>query len=81
MALLIKGSEIDALVRRYCAITGQTNKSEAVRQALVAQIALLSAQESLTDKVAKLQQRAAAAGFVSTGDDHKSFMDDQWGEA
>jgi len=37
MAMLIKGNEIDALVAKYCAMTGQTNKSEAVRQALSAQ--------------------------------------------
>lgn len=80
MALLIKGEEIDALVSRYCAMTGQTNKSEAVRQALAAQIAALSEKESLADRVAKVQDRAAAEGFVSVGDD-KAFMDEMWGES
>lgn len=79
MAMLIKGDEIDALVARYCAMTGQTNKSEAVRQALTAQIAALSAKESLTDRVAKVQDRAAAEGFLSAGSD-KTFMDEMWGE-
>ena len=34
MAMLIKGDEIDALVAKYCAMTGQKNKSEAVRKAI-----------------------------------------------
>lgn len=84
MAILIKGDEIDRLVSRYCAMTGQKNKSEAVRAALAAQIELLSSKESLTDRVAKIQQEAAALGFVSDGSDiagDKAFMDDMWGES
>lgn len=80
MAILIKGEEIDQLVRKYCAMTGQKNKSEAVRQALAAQIDAISSQESLAAKVAKIQQQAANAGFTSSGDDLKPFMDDMWGE-
>lgn len=80
MAILIKGDEIDQLVRKYCAMTGQKNKSEAVRQALAAQIDALSKRESMTTKVAKIQQSAAGAGFTSSGDDLKPFMDEQWGE-
>lgn len=79
MSVLIKGGEIDALVARYCAMTGQTNKSEAVRHALAAQIAALSAQETLTERVAVLQRRAADEGFFPVGGD-KAFMDDMWGE-
>lgn len=84
MAILVKGDEIDQLVQKYCAMTGQKNKSEAVRQALAAQIELLSRKESLTDRVAKIQREAAALGFVSTRSDmegDKAFMDDMWGES
>lgn len=81
MAMLIKGDEIDRLVERYCAMTGQKNKSEAVREALAAQIEALSRQETLAAKVAKIQQSAAEAGFVSSGEDLKPFMDELWGEA
>ena len=42
MAMLIKGNEIDDLVAKYCAMTGEKNKSEAVRKALAAQIEVLS---------------------------------------
>ncbi|MDO5703573.1 MAG: type II toxin-antitoxin system VapB family antitoxin [Paracoccus sp. (in: a-proteobacteria)] len=80
MAMLIKGDEIDRLVARYCAMTGETNKSAAVRNALAAQIDALSGKERLVDRVAKIQRRAAGAGFVSTGEDLKPFFDEQWGE-
>lgn len=79
MAMLIKGDEIDQLVARYCAMTGLTNKSEAVRRALAAQIEALAAEERLAVRVAKIQDRAAADGFRPAGDD-KAFMDDLWGE-
>lgn len=83
MAMLIKGDEIDSLVTRYCAMTGEKNKSEAVRRALAAQIEALSAKESLADRVATIQRRAVETGFVSVGNDieaDKVFMDQQWGE-
>lgn len=80
MAMLIKGDEIDALVAKYCAMTGQKNKSEAVRQALAAQIEALSARESLADRVAKIQRRAADAGFTAPDGSDKVFMDEMWGE-
>ena len=80
MAMLIKGDEIDNLVAKYCAITGEKNKSEAVRKALAAQIEALTGKERLVDRVAKVQRRAAEAGFVSTGEDLKPFFDEQWGE-
>lgn len=84
MTILVKGDEIDQLVHKYCAMTGQKNKSEAVRQALAAQIDALSRKECLADRVAKIQQEAEALGFVSTGSDiegDKAFMDDMWGES
>ena len=80
MAMLIKGDEIDALVAKYCAMTGQKNKSEAVRQALAAQIEALSARESLADRVAKIQRQAADSGFVAPLGSDKAFMDEMWGE-
>ena len=80
MTMLIKGNEIDELVAKYCALTGFKNKSEAVRQALAAQIAALAAKESLADRVAAIQSRAAASGIVADGRDDKAFMDGMWGE-
>lgn len=76
IAMLIKGHEIDELVAKYCAITGFKNKSEAVRQALTAQISALSEQEALADRVTKIQSRAAAFGIVADSYDAKAFMND-----
>lgn len=80
MAIHIKGGEIDALLVKYCAMTGESNKSEAVRKALAAQIEALSGKERLADRMAKIQRRAAEAGFAGTGADLKPFFDEQWGE-
>ena len=81
MTILIKGDEIDSLVERYCAMTGLTNKSEAVRRALAAQIEALSQRETLAQRVAKVQAKAAAAGIFADGRDDKDLMDDMWGES
>jgi antitoxin VapB len=77
MSLLIEGSRIDALVDRYCSLTGESGKAEAVCQALLAQIAILSAQ---AERSRDIQQCAAAGEFVSTGPNDKRFMDREWGE-
>ena len=83
MPLYIKDPAVDTLVDQYLAATGMTNKTEAVRRALSDQLYALAAKESLTDRVARIQRRAAEAGFVSSGSDSaadKAFLDDQWGE-
>jgi antitoxin VapB len=84
MAVLIKGDEIDRLLARYCAITGETNKSEAVRKAIAAQIDLLSAQPSLAERVSEIQRLAEELGFEPRESDiegDKAFMDEMWGDA
>ena len=83
MPLYIKDPAVDTLVDQYLAATGMTNKTEAVRRALSDQLNALAAKEALTDRVARIQRRAAEAGFVSSGSDlaaDKAFMDEQWGE-
>ena len=83
MPLYIKDPAVDTLVDQYLAATGMTNKTEAVRRALSDQLNARAAKETLTDRVARIQRRAAEAGFVSTDSDiaaDKAFMDEQWGE-
>ena len=83
MPLYIKDPAVDTLVDQYLAATGMTNKTEAVRRALSDQLNALAAKETLTDRVVRIQRRAAEAGFVSSGSDiaaDKAFMDEQWGE-
>lgn len=79
MAIHIKGDQINTLLDTYCRLTGQTNKSDAVREALASQIAALSARESLSQRVAKIQAKAAASGIVADGRDDKALMDEMWG--
>ena len=81
MPLYIKDPAVDTLVEQYLAVTGLPSKTEAVRRALSDQLKMLADQEKLPDRVAKLQHRAAEAGFVSTGEDLKPFFDEQWGES
>ena len=83
MPLYIKDPAVDTLVDQYLAATGMTNKTEAVRRALSDQLKVLADKETLTERIARIQHRAAEAGFVSTGSDiaaDKAFMDEQWGE-
>lgn len=80
MPLYTRAPDIDALVARYLALTGTKDKTAAVREVFAAQIAALSARESLTTRVARIQRRAAVSGIAPDGRDDKAFMDDLWGE-
>ena len=80
MPLYIKDPTVDSLVDRYLALTGMTNKTEAVRQALKAAIAAQAERETLAERVAKVQRKAAAVGIVADGHDDKALMDEMWGE-
>lgn len=81
MALYIKDPEVVSLLEKYVALSGAKSKTEAVRKALIAQIAVVSTQESLADRVSKIQQKVAASGFKSDGSSDKPLMDEMWGEA
>lgn len=56
-------------------------KDEAADQSLGSQISgSVEQKDSLTEKVAKIQQGAEAEKFKSSGNDLKPFMDEMWGE-
>ncbi|MFN3509677.1 MAG: type II toxin-antitoxin system VapB family antitoxin [Allorhizobium sp.] len=80
MPLYIKAPEIDELVDRYLAISGAKTKTEAVRLALLNSIAALEQQESLAERVAKVQRKAAAAGLAPRLATDTPFMDEMWCE-
>ncbi|SCZ60003.1 hypothetical protein SAMN04488118_10418 [Epibacterium ulvae] len=80
MPLYIRDDQVNDLAETALKITGRTNKTELVRDALEAFIHVHSAKESLSDKVAKIQAKAAEHGIVADGADDKSLMDDAWGE-
>lgn len=81
MALYIKDPEVDTLVERYLALSGAKNKTDAVRKALESSLSALQARETLSQRVAKVQQNAAKAGLKPRDFDDKKFMDEQWGDA
>jgi len=80
MPLYIKDPEVDTLVERYLAASGAKTKTEAVRRALELGIHACENRETLSDRVAKVQRRAAQAGLGVRDFDDKEFMDDLWGE-
>ncbi|MBM1222768.1 MULTISPECIES: type II toxin-antitoxin system VapB family antitoxin [Rhodobacterales] len=80
MPLYIKDPDVDKLVDRYLAASGARNKTEAVRTALLNSIAALEKQETLAERVAKVQRKAAEAGLKPRESDDKPFMDELWGD-
>lgn len=80
MPLYIKDPDVDRLVDAFMASSGVKTKTEAVRTALLESIAAIDAQETLAEKVAKVQAKAAALGLKPDGKSDKDLMDDMWGE-
>ena len=60
MALFIRDETVNDLAERFAKLTGK-NKTEAVRIALEAQIAAFRNSETLADRIAQVQERAAAS--------------------
>ncbi|MCT4611525.1 MAG: type II toxin-antitoxin system VapB family antitoxin [Pelagimonas sp.] len=81
MPLYIRDDDVNNLAEAALKLTGRTNKTALVKDALEAFIEAHSAQESLHDKVAKIQEKAAQHGIVADGVDDKNFMDDAWDQA
>ncbi|SCZ73574.1 hypothetical protein SAMN04488118_11764 [Epibacterium ulvae] len=80
MALYIRDDQVNDLANKALKITGRTNKTALVKEALQAFIEAHSAKESLSDKVAKIQEKAAQHGIVADGVDDKGLMDEAWDE-
>lgn len=79
MPLFIRNTEVETLVDKVMAATGSKDKTDTVRKALLLQLEAVSAKESLTSRVAKVQQKAALTGLRPDGRDDKDLMDEQWG--
>ena len=75
MPLYIKDPDVDKLVDRYLAASGARNKTEAVRTALLNSIAALEKQETLAERVAKVQRKAAEAGLKIGGEQATKGME------
>lgn len=79
MPLYIRNAEVDGLVDKAMAAIGSKDKTDTVRQALLMMLEAASAKQSLTARVAKVQQKAALTGLRPDGRDDKDLMDQQWG--
>ena len=80
MPLYIRDDEVNELAEKFRVLVGARSKTEAVRRALQEQIASLTAKETLTERIRRIQSRAAAQGLRPDGSDDKSLMDDLSGE-
>ncbi len=60
--------------------SGTNTKTEAVRDSLLNSLAALENQETLAERVAKVQKKAAGAGLKPHETNNKPFMDELWGE-
>ena len=63
MPLYVKDPEVDKLLDAFLLASGQRSKTEAIRQLLSDGLRRLAEQETLAQRVSRLQDEAAALGF------------------
>lgn len=80
MPLYIRDPAVDRLTEDVMRATGAKNKTEAVRQALQAQLKAAQEQKSLQERIADLRKAADQIGPVDPEFDLKAFSDEQWDE-
>lgn len=80
MPLYVRDDDVDALAVELQKLTKARSKTEAVRQALKHEIERNRASIPLRERLAKLQERAAAIGLPNPDFDMKKFTDDMWGD-
>jgi antitoxin VapB len=78
MPLYIKDPEVDRLTEELIGLT-KTSKVDAVKNALIREIANRKAKLPIRDRLAKSLTMAREAGPFAPGD-HKRETDEMWGE-
>lgn len=78
MPLYIRDNEVDALAAELQAVSGATNKTEAVRTALLHELERNRAKVPLSERLARLQARVAELGPLDPDFDMKRFSDELW---
>ncbi len=78
MPLYIKDPEVDRLTDELIGLT-KTSKVDAVKNALIREIANRKAKLPIRDRLAKSLAMAREAGPFASGD-HKRETDEMWGE-
>lgn len=75
MSLYIRDGSVSELADRLAKMLGK-NKTEAVRDALQKRLQALKDEESLPDRIKRVQDKARLAGICADGFDDKPLMDD-----
>ena len=80
MPLYIRDDTVDALAAKVMKATGAPTKTEAVRNALIAQLEAEKSRKPLLERVREIQAKAAKIGPVDPDFDMKKFTDEMWGD-
>jgi len=81
MALFIRDAEVDALAEEVRKLTKAKTKTEAVRQALRAQLAQTRRALPVRERLARSKALADAMGPGDPAFDMKAYTDEMWDEA
>ena len=81
MALFIRDAEVDALAEEVRRITKAKTKTDAVRQALQAQLAAARRALPLRERLARSRALADAMGPGDPAFDMKTYTDEMWGDS
>lgn len=79
MPLYIRDDQVDDLAVRFMKLTGAKSKTDAVRNALVAQLTAVSNHMPLLDRLEPILKRADALDQGDPDFDMKKFTDEMWG--
>lgn len=75
MGLYIRDDGVNELADRLAGLTGQS-KTQAVREAIEMRLGALRTPDTLPARLARLRDRARAAGIAADGTPDKALMDD-----
>lgn len=80
MPLYIRDDQVDDLANQVMKLTGAKSKTDAVRNALVAQLNAVSQQKPLLERLEPILKRADDLGAPDPDFDMKKYTDELWGD-
>ena len=81
MPLYIRDDNVDDLAVQFMKLTGAKSKTDAVRNALIAQLKAVSNEKPLLERLEPILKRADDLGPADPDFDMKSFTDEMWDDA
>lgn len=81
MALYIRDETVDDLAKQVMKATGATNKTEAVRAALKAQLVAETQKKPLLERINEVRAMADTIGAPDPDFDMKTYTDEMWGDS